>query len=181
LEEQGKKMTRIFIIGGAGSGKTTLGRRISQHFDIPFYEMDLVGWENGSGPERSHETRLHDVHEIAIQPGWVAEGWHRPWTSELLQAADQIVWLDLPWSIARQRIIIRHLRASLAGTNKHRGMLKLYRFLRDVKLFYTSKQPGQNTRLEAAKDLQPYISKIIHCQRPTNVDALLVQIVGATQ
>ncbi len=176
-------MARIFIIGGAGSGKTTLGRRISQHFNIPFYEMDVVGWENGVGPERPLEVRLRDVHEIAIQQNWVAEGWHRPWTDELLQEAEQIVWLDLPWSIARRRIVMRHLRASLAGTNKHRGLLKLYRFLRDVEVFYTSKQPGQNTRLEAAKELQPYRSKVVHCQQPADVDTFLAQIleVGATK
>lgn len=172
---------RIFIIGGAGSGKTTLGRRISQHFDIPFYEMDLVGWENGVGAERPHELRLHDVHEIALQQAWVAEGWHRPWTNELLQTADQIVWLDLPWSIARQRIVVRHLRASLAGTNKHRGMLKLYRFLNDAKSFYIGKQPGQNNRLAAAEDLQPYLSKVVHCQRPADVDAFLARMFGTTR
>ncbi|GAC1368562.1 MAG: hypothetical protein NVS2B12_37150 [Ktedonobacteraceae bacterium] len=169
-------MTRVFIIGGPGSGKTTLARRLSEQLNIPFYEMDLIGWENGVGRERPMEMRLRDVHEIAIQKDWVAEGWFRPWIDELQRAGDQIVWLDLPWRIARWRIITRHIRASLAGTNKHRGLLKLYRFLGYARTFYTSKQPGQVTRLEIARELQPYTSKVVHCQRPADVDAFLAQI-----
>ena len=169
---------RIFIIGGAGSGKTTLGRRIAQQFHIPFYEMDLVGWENGAGAERPMDVRLRNVHEIALLQDWVAEGWFPGWTDELQEEADQIVWLDLPWSIARWRIITRHMRASLAGTNKHRGLLKLYRFLRAARKFYTSQPPGHNTREEAAKDLQPYQSKVVHCQRPADVSAFLAQLMA---
>lgn len=167
---------RIFIIGGPGSGKTTLGRRIAQQFHIPFYEIDLVGWENGAGAERPMDVRLRDVHEIAIQPDWVAEGWFPVWTDELQAAADQIVWLDLPWSIARWRIITRHMRASLTGTNKHRGLLKLYRFLGDAREFYTNQPPGQHSRAVAAKELQPYQSKVVHCRRPVDVDAFLAQL-----
>ncbi len=172
-------MTRIFIIGGTGSGKTTLGRRLARQLNIPFYEMDLVGWENGAGAERPMEVRLRDVHEIAMQQDWVVEGWFRPWTDELQQEANQIVWLDLPWSIVRWRIITRHMRASLAGTNKHRGLLKLYRFLKYARIFYTSTphtQPKQETRLVIAKELQPYLSKVVHCRKPADVDAFLAQL-----
>ena len=39
---------------------------------------------------------------------------------ELLEAADIIVFLDLPWRVAYWRIITRHLRASLAGTGSEK-------------------------------------------------------------
>lgn len=164
-------MTRIYILGGPGSGKTTLTKRISNRLNIPSYELDLIGWENGAGAERPLEVRLHDVHEIAIQPDWVAEGGHSPWRDELLQNAEQIVWLDLAWNIARRRILTRHMRLSWAGTNKHRGLLKLYHFMGYAKVFYTSTQPDQNTRLTEAKALQAYMDKVVHCQRPADVEA----------
>ena len=45
-------MTRMYITGGPGSGKTTLAKRISSQLTLPCYEMDLIGWENGVGAER---------------------------------------------------------------------------------------------------------------------------------
>ena len=80
-------MTRIYITGGPGSGKTTLAKCITHQFNIPCFEMDLIGWENGVGAERPLEVRLRDVHEIAIQANWVVEGGHSPWRNELLQGA----------------------------------------------------------------------------------------------
>jgi adenylate kinase family enzyme len=56
-------MTRIYITGGPGSGKSTLAKDISHLLDIPCYELDLIGWENGVGADRPLEVRLGDVHE----------------------------------------------------------------------------------------------------------------------
>jgi hypothetical protein len=169
-------MTRIYIAGGPGSGKTTLAKRISSSLTLPFYEMDLIGWENGVGAQRPLELCMQEVHEIAIQTGWVAEGGHRPWIDELLQRAELIVWLDLSWTIARWRLLTRHLRASLAGTNKHRGLIKLYHFIRHAKVFYTSTQPNRGTRLMEAKELQPYMQKTVHCQCPSEVEACFLTL-----
>src|SRR5258708_16621339 len=102
-----EKMTAIYIVGGRGSGKTTLANRLSSQFALPCYEMDLIGWENGVGAQRPLAVCLREVHEIAIQADWVMEGGHRPWIDELLQSAEQIVWLDLSWNIARWRLVTR--------------------------------------------------------------------------
>jgi shikimate kinase len=173
-----KEMTRIYILGGPGSGKTTLANRISYQLTIPCYELDLIGWEKGVGAERPSEVRLREVHEIALQADWVAEGGHSPWRNELLQRAEQIVWLDLSWNIARWRILTRHAHASLAGTNKHHGLLKLSRFMSNAKAFYTSTQPDQMTRLTEAQALQPYQDKVVHCQCSTDVETFFLRLMA---
>lgn len=44
---------RLDIIGSVASGKTTLAKRISQRFNIPYYEKDNVVWKRtSSGDEK---------------------------------------------------------------------------------------------------------------------------------
>lgn len=166
-------MTRIHIIGGPGSGKTTLARRLATRLDVPFYELDVIGWEGGAGAARPLEVRLADVSRIAAQPGWVTEGSFIGWTDELLRAADTIVWLDLPWRIAAWRVLLRHMRASLAGANRHRGLLKLWRFLGYVWQYYHSKDSAEEGVLRVATHLEPYMHKVMRCRRPSQVEAFL--------
>jgi hypothetical protein len=168
---------RIHIIGGPGSGKTTLAQRIATHFGIPFYELDTIGWEGGVGAERPLEIRLRDINQIAAQPDWVVEGAFIGWTDELLHSADHIVWLDLPWRIAAWRIIIRHMRASLAGINRHRGFLKLLRFLGHSRVYYFSKDPAiGHSHMIAANHLTAYKDKVVCCRRPSDVEAFLKRL-----
>ena len=169
-------MTRLFITGGPGSGKTTLAKRLSAQLSLPGYELDLIGWENGVGLERPPDIRLRDIHEIAVQPGWIAEGGLHLWAEELLEHAEQIVWLDLAWPVARRRILSRHMRASLAGTNKHRGLLKLYRFMGYARSFYTATELKPGTRLAVGQKLQPFSEKVIYCKTPAEVEAFFSQI-----
>jgi adenylate kinase family enzyme len=176
-------MTRIHIIGGSGSGKTTLAKKLASHLDIPYYEIDVVGWENGHGALRPFEVRLRNIHAIAIQPSWVTDNSFAGWTNELLEAADVIVFLDLPWRVACWRIITRHLRASLAGTNRHKGLLKLYRFLESAKQYYTSTSKVNGTQLGELCYLQPYNNKVIRCRKPSDVEVFFCQVtaqVGAS-
>ncbi|HEY8292076.1 MAG TPA: hypothetical protein VIG44_06295 [Thermomicrobiales bacterium] len=167
---------RIHIVGGAGSGKTTLARRLAAHRSVPIYDLDQVAYEGGAGAKRPLSARLADVRRIAAEPDWVTEGIYLWWTDELLRAADVVVWLDLPWRIGARRVVIRHLRASLAGTNRHRGIRKLLRFLRATRRYYHSKSPplspdddAATSRAATVAALAEHGAKVVHCRRPADV------------
>lgn len=93
-------LARIHIIGGPGSGKTTLARQIAGTTGAPLYELDNIGYENGAGTRRPLHAKLADLHDIAGQPAWISEGIFLWWTDELLHRADMIVWLDPPVRVA---------------------------------------------------------------------------------
>ena len=167
---------RIHIVGGAGSGKTTLAKGLSSHLNIPYYEIDVIGWEGGHGQPRSLEERLYDIHALALQPSWVTDNNFAGWTDELLDAADVIILLDLPWHLARWRIVTRHLRASLAGTNRHKGLLKLYQFLKMAQEYYIGTNEVEGTLLADLRHLQPYDSKVVRCRKQADVEAFFLRI-----
>lgn len=164
---------RVFIVGGPGSGKTRLGRIISQTIGCPLFELDAVGYEGGAGAERSLEDRLRDVANIASQDRWVAEGSYIDWTEALAKAADGIVVLDLPWRVAKHRIVMRHAKASLRRSNRHAGLRKLWLFVQDCKQYYTGPKAR---RLQTAAWLAGFEGKVLTCRTNREVEQLVDSI-----
>ena len=175
--------TRIHVIGSAGSGKTTLARRLAAAMNAPCHELDQVGYENGA--KRPLDVRLADVRRIASQPAWVSEGGFVWWVEDLLQGADVIVWLDLPWTLCYRRVVMRHVRADLAGNNAYPGFLKMLRFAKGVRPYSLDTVPAvpsdpnddaANNRAAVSQVLNAYADKTIHCRRPADVAAFLSQV-----
>lgn len=179
---------RVHIIGSGGSGKTTLSRKLAVILDTPRYELDHIGYENGA--KRSLEARYEDVRRIASQPTWVSEGGFVWWVNDLLQGADVIVWLDLHWTICYRRIVIRHIRADIAGNNPYPGFLKMLNFAKGVRPYYLNPVPAVPSaadddatwnRAAVAQVLDLYSDKVIHCRRPADVAAFLSQVGNYTR
>ena len=171
---------RIHIIGCGGSGKTTLARQIANVLQAPCYELDQIAYDDHA--KRSLEQRLDSVRQIVTLPQWVSEGGYLWWTDALLQNADVIVWLDLHWTLCYRRIVLRHIRADLAGTNAHPGFRKMLRFAGGKRQYYLNPVPGVPTepnddnamnRAAVAQVLQSYSGKTVHCRRPADVTAWL--------
>ncbi|MBY8976435.1 AAA family ATPase [Rhodobacteraceae bacterium NNCM2] len=88
-------MKRVMIVGGPGSGKTTLALRLAELTRLPVYHMDRIHWQPG-WVEREAAEKLRLVRMIHACEEWIFEGGHSQSYDERLERADTLIWLDLP-------------------------------------------------------------------------------------
>ncbi len=164
---------RAHIIGLAGSGKTTLAGWLGDTFRVPTHDLDDVAYgEDGARTVAEVDRR---VGVILSEGRWVTEGaYSDQWVEPLLTNADVIVWLDIGVSTCLFRMLKRHLRAELTRSNKHRGWIRLLRFMN-----YTRESArGQRERTRSL--LAPYTAKVRHCGNGREVDSMRESLASAT-
>jgi adenylate kinase family enzyme len=107
---------KVAIIASAsGNGKTTLGRELAARLGVPFVELDALvhgpGWT-----ETSDEELQRIVAPIVASDGWVIDGTYQRKIGRLvLDAAETVVWLDLPLRIWLLRLVRRSARRLRGG------------------------------------------------------------------
>jgi adenylate kinase family enzyme len=180
-ENDNQTALRVHIVGSPGCGKSTLARRLGSITNAPFYDLDDIGYEGGAGPERPLSERLDDIRRIAAETSWVTEGAYLGWTAPLFATADIIVWLDLSWHVCAWRIVVRHVKASLMRTNRHPGLLNLFRFLQWTRRYHTAspiRHGGDviDARAATADYVASFSDKLVWCRRQQEVDALVQSI-----
>lgn len=182
---------RIHIIGGPGSGKTTLARNIGSRLGIETFELDQIAFTGQDFTERPFSDRVADIARVANRPAWVTEGLFVLWTDELLEKANIIVWLDnVTWERGILRIAHRFVQSALQEAKKRQGLQRFTRFqdyARHVKQFievffssrayYTGRASRPNGRIESRLSTETYLTtyndKVIHCDSDEAVEAFI--------
>ena len=95
---------RIVIVGSSGAGKSTLARDLGQRLNLPVIHLDKHYWKPGwvGTPAPIWQEK---VSELTQGEQWIIDGNYRDTLDVRLQAADAVVFLDLPrWICACQAI-----------------------------------------------------------------------------
>lgn len=86
-------MKKICIIGGSGTGKTTLAENLGKRLDLPVYHIDgihhLDNWQI-----RDKKERDKIIIEKADEDKWIIDGTYRSTLQYRLDKADFIIYLD---------------------------------------------------------------------------------------
>lgn len=131
-------MTKLYITGGPGSGKTTYAQRLAHRFNIPCFDLDDVKWMNtGSkgayNQKRNKIERDKIVQDILSKPNWICEGvYFKEWVLPLMQEADKVIILKPATYVRQYRILKRSLKRLFnLEYQKHREtLLRVYSLLK---------------------------------------------------
>jgi adenylate kinase family enzyme len=102
------------VVGAAGSGKTTLARRLAERLGIEHVELDALFWGPDWTPVPLETFRVH-VREALAGEAWTTDGNYSKARDLIWARADTLVWLDYPLPLVMWRVTTRTLRRSLTG------------------------------------------------------------------
>ena len=100
---------KISVIGGPGSGKTTLSNAISKKYNIPATHLDgihhLKNWEVRSASERDKM-----ILDIISKDKWIIDGTYKDTLKQRLENSDFIIWLDYSTYTQLKGVFKRYLK-----------------------------------------------------------------------
>jgi adenylate kinase family enzyme len=122
-------MRRVWIIGISGSGKTTLAADLARRLGVPHVELDAMH----HGPDWAEpdlEQFRADVAAVVAGDGWVIDGgYQRKLGTVVPDAADTLIWLDLPLHVSMLRTTRRSIGRVLRRTELWNGNRETLRAL----------------------------------------------------
>jgi adenylate kinase family enzyme len=142
---------RVAVISSAsGNGKTTLGRKLATALDVPFVELDAL--VHGPNWTETPDDELRALVEpIVAGDGWVIDGVYRRKLGTLvLDAADTVVWLDLPLRVWLPRLVRRSVRRIMQREELWNGNRETFRdafWGREALVPFALRQHGRRRRL----------------------------------
>jgi len=166
------------VIGSTGSGKTTFSRALAQRLGVPHVELDALHWQSGWVMTPTDEVRER-VAEVLAGGGWVVDGnYGSRLGTTVLEQADRIVWLDLPFRTAFWRLLRRTVRRARTGEllwgTTNRETFRAAFLSRDSILWYLLKthRRGQRrraelvaghprVRLRSAREIDRYLREVV--------------------
>lgn len=157
---------RLFIIGAAGSGKTTLAKYLSGELHVQAINLDDLFWNNSLnkyGVRRDETERNRMLDEEISKSSWIIEGAYIAWPIKAIKASDRIIHVDTPKFVTNYRILKRFIKRKLRiekQTKKEtlRGVLELIKWnnnqIKEIaKLVNALKQEKQVDAVRNGRDI----------------------------
>jgi adenylate kinase family enzyme len=170
-------MRKVAVIASAsGNGKTTVGRELAERLDVPFVELDALvhgpGWV-----ETPDDVLRAQVEPIVASDGWVIDGTYRAKLGDLVvEAADVVVWLDLPvrvWMLRLVRRTWRRVRGHEQLWNDNRESLRSAVWGRES-LFVWAMRSHIRRRREWPHALRSF--PVVRLRTPAEVERFLADV-----
>ncbi len=167
-------MRRVCVIATAsGCGKTTFGRALSARLDVPFHELDALH-HGPNWSEAAAEELRERVEPLVGDESWVIDGAYRGKLGDLvLEAADTVVWIDLPLHVWLPRLLRRTIRRAVTREELWNGNRESLRtsFLSRDSVVYDALRRCRDRRARYPVELARF--PVVRLRTRADVDAFL--------
>ncbi|MBC8065078.1 MAG: adenylate kinase [Chlorobia bacterium] len=102
-------VSRIVVYGVAGSGKTTMARRLADMTGLPFHAVDDLTWEPDWKIVPFDDQRVI-FRDLCSSDAWILDNAYGHWIEIPLERVQLIVALDFPRWVSFGRLLKRTLR-----------------------------------------------------------------------
>lgn len=100
---------RISIVGGSGTGKSTLCDILSKEFDLPAIHLDAINF-NANWVEIDKKERDRIISAKSKEEKWVIDGNYNKTLKERFDKADLIIWLDYSTAMQLKGVLKRYFK-----------------------------------------------------------------------
>ena len=147
---------KIYIVGGAWSGKSTLAKKISEVKHIPYFCLDDITRFKKYTKKLSLEERAYKLHHDILLPHkkWIIEWFAVDRVDECYQQADLVIVLDVLGIITSRRMIKRYFHK-----NSTRNFLWIIKLIKRALQYHNYSNPYSVYRL--INDCKRYKCKYI--------------------
>ncbi len=106
----------IHIIGGTGSGKTTLSKTLAKKHELKILELDDFYWlsKEDYTKKQTHAEMCNTFRGLVKDNNnYITEGCYYECIEQLLESADKIIFLNPKFCVRRRRIYLRFIKTKL--------------------------------------------------------------------
>ena len=104
-----KDVNKISIIGGPGTGKSTLANNIGRELNLPIYHIDAIhhleNWK-----VRDSEERDKIILEMINREKWVIDGTYKSTLEARVKKSDMIIFLNYSTAARVRGVLSRYLK-----------------------------------------------------------------------
>ena len=152
---------KIYIMGPVGSGKTTFATKLAEKYNIKYYELDKVAWDDDNGHiKRTDEEALKIFDSIMKCDCWIIEDVGRNKFKKGREEADIIYYINMPRLTSYFRVSKRWIRQRL-GMERYNypPTLEQWKYYISTVNSYYKKEEDRINSLEEFKDKLVYVDK----------------------